>query len=256
MLSISITKSLTPIALFLCALLAGCSSPHSAEHHLRKARDHFGRSEPARAKQQIDKAINSDIQREQTYWTVMRLYAHEEHYVDAAHVGELLLQRAGPPGRDEISVEDRAQLYVTIGTFYKLQDELPAAEAAYKSALALAPDSPELLNTLGYFYADEGIRLHEALDLTARAVRLAPNSPHIIDSLGWAHYRLGDYRAALDNLTKAVEMMPDSAELRYHLGAAYAKRGQTLAAWIELKKALILDPELKEADQLLKIVHK
>ena len=256
MLSVSITKHLTAIALVLCALLAGCSSPHPSERHLRKARDHFKRNEPTRAKRQIDKAIEADIQREQTYWTAMRLYDGEKRYADAAHVGELLLERASPHGREESAVEDKAQLYVTIGRFYQLQDDLPAAEAAYKSALALAPDSPELLNPLGYFYADEGIRLHEALDLTARAVRLSPDSPHIIDSLGWAHYKLGDYSAALDNLTKAVNMMPDSAELRYHLGATHAKLGHTLAARIELKKALLLNPELKEADQLLQTFQK
>jgi Flp pilus assembly protein TadD len=130
--------------------------------------------------------------------------------------------------------------------------DMQRAESLYKSALAVAPNSPQLLNNLGWFYADNGIKLKEALRLTTRAAVLAPNDGNIIDSLGWTQYKIGQYNTAILTLNHAVKLEPDAAELRYHLGAAYFDAKKRDEALIELNKALIINANITDAAKLIK----
>lgn len=135
---------------------------------------------------------------------------------------------------------------------YEEMGRLGDAETELKKALSLSPQSPDLLNALGWFYADNGIELDQALKLTRKATRLAPDSAAIVDSLGWAYYKLGNYGDGVATLRHAVELDPERPELRYHLGAAYLKHGCNLQAFIELNKALLLKPSMPEPRNLLK----
>jgi Flp pilus assembly protein TadD len=172
-------------------------------------------------------------------------------------VGDALLNRVKSGRLDrKLSKDELVEIYTILGTVYHEISNLPKAESAYKLALEIFPDSPLLLNNLGWFYADEGINLSEALRLTKRAATLAPRDGNITDSLGWAQFRLGRYAAAVRTLKRAVELQPDAAELRYHLGAAYAKIGRRSHALVELHKALILDPDMTEVSVLLKTLQK
>lgn len=256
-LRMSLPRVLTVALAAAICLLAGCSGEdHEATTHLRQAAELLRAKKIGRAREKVDAAIAAEPSRASTYYTAMAIYEATDRYGDAARIGGMLLDRAGSSKLDtKLSSEETAQLYSVKGFYHWQAGDIADAEQAYKDALVLAPDSPHLLNALGYLYADEGIKLDEALRLTRRAVKLAPNNPEIIDSLGWAQYRLGDYDAAIRTLRRAVKLMPDEAELRYHLGAAYAKRGRRTEACIELRKALILDPQAADAAQLLKTLQ-
>ena len=62
------------------------------------------------------------------------------------------------------------------------------------------PDDAAILNAYGYLLTDQFDRHEEARDYIERALALNPDSPAIIDSMGWVLYQLGDYRAARDYL--------------------------------------------------------
>ena len=254
----SVGMSTLLILSVLCALIPGCSGgPNPADLRLQTAAELLKRNKTHQARAQIEAAIQLDPSRSSTYWSAMRLYLREDLFSDAARTGELLLKRAESSKLDRgLLVEEKARLYIVLGSSYQSDDDLANAERTYKAALALAPDSPELLNALGYFYAEEGIKLDEALKLTARAVNLAPDAGHIVDSLGWAQYKLGRYKAAANTLKRAIELRPDDDTLRYHLGAAYAKQGRQLEAFIELKKALVLNAHMTDSVKLLKTLQK
>lgn len=243
----------------LPAALGGCSSTpdDQVRGRLIDAERLLKRNRVREADSAIDKAIRSDPSLASTYEAATDLYRSEKLWGRAEAVAKELVKRAEsdrlnePPG-----TEDVARFYLILAEAQQNAGNLHDSEINYKKALALAPDSAELLNALGYFYADEGTKLGEALKLTERAVELAPNAGHIVDSLGWAQYKLGQYEKAVQTLRKAVELVPDSAELRYHLGAAYSKLGRKAEARVELEKALTLKPQLRESAELLKTLQK
>lgn len=117
------------------------------------------------------------------------------------------------------------------------------AEADFRAALHISPDQPDVLNYLGYTWADRGERLEEALAMIERAVELRPNSGAIIDSLGWAHYRLGNYAQALEHLERAVELEPADPTLNDHLGDVYWRLGRRIEARFQWQRALTLEPD-------------
>ena len=79
------------------------------------------------------------------------------------------------------------------------------------------PDNSVALNALGYTLADRTDRLDEAFKLISRAIELDPDSPAILDSMGWVLYRLDKLPDALEFLQKAYSTFPD-AEIAAHLG--------------------------------------
>ena len=119
-----------------------------------------------------------------------------------------------------------------------------------KRVLELNPDHADSLNYIGYTYADQGIKLDEALEMIQKALRLKPESGYIIDSLGWVYYKKGLYDKALDYLEKASALTPDDPAINEHLGDAYFKKQDLKKSLEHYKKALLLKhPEEKKVKQ-------
>lgn len=130
----------------------------------------------------------------------------------------------------------------------------PEAEADLTAALKLQPNEPELLNYLGYAWIDRGDRLREAMGMVERAVAASPRSGAIVDSLGWAHYRLGEYKAAVDTLEQAIELLAGDPEINNHLGDAYWMVGRKDEAVFQWRRVLTLTPDDKiKADAQAKL---
>ena len=130
----------------------------------------------------------------------------------------------------------------------------PEAEADLTAALKLQPNEPELLNYLGYAWIDRGDRLREAMEMVERAVAASPRSGAIVDSLGWAHYRLGEYKAAVDTLEQAIELLAGDPEINNHLGDAYWMVGRKDEAVFQWRRVLTLTPDDKiKADAQAKL---
>jgi tetratricopeptide (TPR) repeat protein len=88
-------------------------------------------------------------------------------------------------------------------------DRLDDAIAQYRAAAKRWPESAISLNALGYTLADRTEEYKEAEKLIREALEYDPDSPAIIDSLGWVLYRQGDYETALTELQRAYEMLDD-----------------------------------------------
>ena len=114
-----------------------------------------------------------------------------------------------------------------------------------------------VLNEVGYTYADAGVRLEEAVELTRAAVSLAPGNAFILDSLGWAYYRVGRDDAAAFALEQALRLQrrPD-AVIYYHAGVVHSRQGKVLLARAELRRALSLQgDDFPEAAEALRRMH-
>lgn len=61
------------------------------------------------------------------------------------------------------------------------------ALAAYRAALPLLPDDPALAHHIAWIHAEQGLALDEAL--ATRALARAPRSPAILDTVGYVRYR-------------------------------------------------------------------
>ena len=105
---------------------------------------------------------------------------------------------------------NRALFVVELGDFAWMERDL-------LKLLEEDPDHADALNALGYTLADRNERLDEAFAYVARALKLRPDSPAILDSMGWAYYRLGEHEKALRYLQHAFDKLKDP-EIAAHLG--------------------------------------
>ena len=99
--------------------------------------------------------------------------------------------------------------------------------------IALKPDNAHAYNALGYSYVDRNIRLQEARELIQKALALAPDDPFILDSMGWVLFRMGQAEEALKHLERAFKLRNDP-EIAAHMGEvlwSLGRRKQAREVW-------------------------
>ena len=96
-------------------------------------------------------------------------------------------------------------------------EKLHIATQDLELILKNSPDNVEALNALGYTLVDRTDRLEEGRAYIERALAIKPEDPAILDSLGWAYYRMGKYDKALEYIRRALNKLQDS-EIASHLG--------------------------------------
>ena len=123
-----------------------------------------------------------------------------------------------------------ADIHRKLGMCYEQTDQPHKAEAAFAKALELNPNDSGALNYLGYWWADEGRNLEEAIELITRAVELHPDNGYYADSLGWIYFKIGEADKAVIWLEHAIQLAPDDAVIHDHLGDVYWHLGRPLEA--------------------------
>lgn len=128
---------------------------------------------------------------------------------------------------------DQADLLYTRAMLAERTDNLEQMERDLRSLIEQNPDNADALNALGYALADRTERWNEALPLIQRAIALEPENPAIIDSLGWVYFRMGKIEQALPLLEQAFSLMPDH-EIAAHLGEVLwltGERQRAIEVW-------------------------
>ncbi len=115
-------------------------------------------------------------------------------------------------------------------------------ERDLRKILAKDPDNANALNALGYTLADQTDRYQEALGLLERALALKPDDPAVLDSMGWLQHRLGNNAEALRLLKRAAQLLQDP-EISAHLGAVLWVEGRRDEARHVWGEALVRDPD-------------
>ena len=142
-----------------------------------------------------------------------------------------------------------SNLHRNLGITLERLDQTQAAEKHLKIALEMNPDDAFALNYLGYWWADQGRNLDEAIALIERAVELRPDSGYFVDSLGWAHFRLGNAKTAVQFLEQATELEPADSEITGHLGDVYWHLGRRSEAQFKWRLAISLSATQSEKDK-------
>jgi len=111
----------------------------------------------------------------------------------------------------------------------------------YRQMAELAPKNPMVLNNLAWALGK--VNDKSAIGIAEQAVALAPNSPVVLDTLGMLYLDNGDVTKALEYLKKAVSLGPKVPQLHLSLARALIKSGDKAGARKELDEAQQGAPE-------------
>jgi len=192
--------------------------------------------------------------------TLAALLRTKKEWLASAEVYSAALARIKEPARQNWN------LFFGRGIAYERAKQWPKAEADLQEALKLIPAEPttpvdrrdraQVLNYLGYSWADKSLNIAAAFEMLKKAVELAPTDGYIVDSLGWAYYRQGRYDDAVRELERAVELKPADPTINDHLGDAYWRVGRKLEAHFQWNHARDLKPDPDDLPKILaKIEH-
>ncbi|MFL1404245.1 tetratricopeptide repeat protein [Marinobacter sp. M1N3S26] len=137
--------------------------------------------------------------------------------------------------------ENQSLLYARSMSHEKL-DNIDQALADLNTMVELAPDNSTALNALGYVLTVHTERLSEARSHIEKALALEPQNPAILDSMGWVLFRQGDTEGALEYLRRAYEIYPDP-EIAAHYGEVLWQTDQKAQARVIWERALDDDPD-------------
>ncbi|MBA1276010.1 tetratricopeptide repeat protein [Stutzerimonas azotifigens] len=133
---------------------------------------------------------------------------------------------------------DDLNLLYTRAMLAEKRGDLAALEKDLRFIIERDPENATALNALGYTLTDRTSRHEEAKVLIEQALALKPDDPAILDSLGWVNFRLGNYAEAERLLRHALELFPDH-EVAAHLGEvlwAQGKQREARRVWADALK--------------------
>ena len=125
------------------------------------------------------------------------------------------------------------QLLYSRAMIREIHNDLAGMESDLLTIIQNNPQHAVALNALGYTLANRTDRLEEAFLLTKKALALKPENPMILDSMGWVLFKLNKKEEALVFLLKAYQTFPDG-EVAAHLGEVLwvlGKKDEAQAIW-------------------------
>jgi len=147
---------------------------------------------------------------------------------EAFHEFEALSTRQAKP----------VQPLTMMGMILEQQGKPDLAKQRYQEVLALDSRAGTAANNLAWLMAESGEDLDEALRLAQSAVAVAPETPQIVDTLGWVYYKRGLSKSAIEQFQKAIEQEPRNGIYYYHLGLAFIQAGDNVRGRTALEQAL------------------
>lgn len=129
-------------------------------------------------------------------------------------------QRALESENDNIAVRI-AQLYYGVNLRQKTIEY-------YERALAQVPNNAFVLNNLAWTYAEEGMLLDRATDLSLRSLKIDGENPVYLDTFAELLYMQGQYRHAFAAIRRALELEPENSDNWSYLQEQYEKMRHSL----------------------------
>lgn len=124
-----------------------------------------------------------------------------------------------------------------LGISYEKKGLLKEAANAYKQALKLNPNIPELNFNLGAILFSEN-SVEEAIKFYNKAIQLNPNFPEVHFNLGITLQSIGQYDQAIQSYEKALQIQPGFFEAITNIGTIRQLQGRLEEAESFFKKSL------------------
>jgi tetratricopeptide (TPR) repeat protein len=194
----------------------------------------------AEAVAEVKKLIDGQNDRA-TYLTLAQTYEKSKNFAETSKAID---------AAEKLSAtnEEKESIYLMRGEMFEKMKRIPEAEAEFRKALAISPDSAGALNYIGYMLADRNTRLPEALTLIQKALELEPNSGAYLDSLGWVYFRLGRFVEAEETLVRAAARTKRDPTVHSHLAETYLAQGKFKEALESFETSLKLWRESAPAE--------
>jgi tetratricopeptide (TPR) repeat protein len=139
--------------------------------------------------------------------------------------------------------------HTSLGILLAAEGRTDEADAQYRRALELRPTDYVAANNLAASLVEQNASLDEALRYGRLALAAAPNSPSVQDTVGWIYFKKGSLEEAYPLLTAAAGGLGDNPAVRYHHAMALAQRGERASAVAELEAALSLSKTFSGAKE-------
>lgn len=157
-----------------------------------------------------------------------------------------LLERWTKDHKDDVAA--RLQL----AQYYGRTRNYPAARASFEQLASERPSDAIVLNNLAWLYGRTNDP--KARQTAEKAFQLAPNAPQVADTLGWVMTTQGDSANAMKYLQMALTGLPNDPDVQYHYALALSRNNKPADARLMLQKVLAANAEFEskgEAQQLL-----
>jgi adenylate cyclase len=133
------------------------------------------------------------------------------------------------------------EVHEAVGSLQLVTGKAAEAEAAYRRALAIVPESPDALIGLAEAQASDG-KPAEAEQTLVRAIAAQPRYAASHMEYGSLLFRQGRARDAIAPFQRAALLEPDNAGAFNNLGAAYLYAGEFDQAAEAFSRSLALEP--------------
>jgi len=153
----------------------------------------------------------------ETWVSLAQLYEKQKNFTEMAKA----IDQAETLSKTD---DEKENIYFLRGAMFERQKKYEPAEAEFRKALKLNPDSASALNYLGYMLADRNMRLPEALEMIKKAVDQEPNNSAFLDSLGWVYYRMNRLDDAEAQLRRSLERGSRDPTVHEHLGDVFSSQ--------------------------------
>jgi tetratricopeptide (TPR) repeat protein len=181
--------------------------------------------------------------------TLEALASHDQLNADSANLLAVAYSKLGFYGKAEVILTkqtetgpDNLPAYLNLVTLYADQDKFEEAAAVASHAVALFPESPEVLIVSGAANTLTG-KLEEAHEDFSRAAKLSPTKADPRFFLALTEYKQGDFARAIQSLKEATNSGVTDSDLHYLLAECLLKVDgpNKVPAMKELDKALALN---------------
>lgn len=169
--------------------------------------------------------------------------------------GLLLIKKGNYPGAEKhlsqvVAKHQSWRAYNGLGIIANLQGDLQKAESFFKRADSILPNSPELLNNIGFAFYSAG-KLDEASSYYLKALQINPAFKKAIYNYGLLHARSSDYEEAYIAFAKVTS----PAEANNNTGYIAMMNGDYEAANKYLREAIKSSPQFykKANDNLMRL---
>ena len=141
---------------------------------------------------------------------------------------------------------DSAEILYDLGNTYHSQRSYQNAVRCYQKALELKPNLVEAVYNLANTFMDQG-NLEAAISHYQRALVLEPAFANAHFNLGIAYFELSQWDQAIAAYQNALAFKPDSADIYYNMGLAHHMQKKLDMAFACYQKAVELKPGFPEA---------